>query len=71
MAGDLGSRSHNAVFRARYEHLRHRSDNPLNDGKARAALGAALLRQLFVVTTRAAWSADIASGRREVAPLAA
>ncbi len=63
---------HNAVFRARYEHLQHRSDNPLNDGKARAALGAALLRQLFVVvTTRAAWSADIASGRREVAPRAA
>lgn len=62
----------NAVFKARYEHLRHRSDNPLNDGRARAALGAALLRQLFVVvTTRVAWSAAIASGRKEVAPLAA
>ncbi|MDA8297554.1 MAG: IS110 family transposase [Actinomycetota bacterium] len=63
---------HNAIFPARYEHLRHRADNPLNDRKARAALGAALLRQLFVVvTTRVAWSADVASGRKEEAPLAA
>ncbi len=63
---------HNAVFQARYQHLRHRSDNPLNDGQARAALGAALLRQLFVVvTSRVAWDADVAAGRREVAPRAA
>lgn len=62
----------NTVFSARYRHLRDRADNPLNDGKARAALCAALLRQLFVVvTTRVAWSAEIASGGKEVAPVAA
>lgn len=63
----------NAVFSARYAHLRTRADNPLNDGKARAALAAALLRQLFVVVTeRVAWDPALAGGRaREVLPLAA
>lgn len=63
---------HNAAFSARYAHLRTRSANPLNDGKARAALAAALLRQLFVVvTTRVAWDPRVAGGVKEVAPLAA
>jgi len=62
---------HNSVFQARYAHLRTRAENPLNDGKARAALGAALLRQLFVVVTeRVAWDPAIAGGS-EVMPLAA
>lgn len=62
---------HNAVFKARALHLRTRAENPLKDGQVRAALGAALLRQLFVVVTqRVAWDPAIASGQ-EVMPLAA
>lgn len=62
---------HNAVFKARALHLRTRADNPLKDGQVRAALGAALLRQLFVVVTeRVAWDPAIASGK-EVVPFAA
>jgi len=62
---------HNAVFSARALHLRTRTDNPLKDGQVRAALGAALLRQLFVVVTRrVAWDPAIASGQ-EVVPFAA
>lgn len=63
---------HNAVYRARYTHLRTRADNPLNDGRARAALGAALLRQLFVVVTRrVAWDPSLAGPGKEVTPIAA
>lgn len=63
---------HNAVYRARYAHLRTRATNPLNDGKARAALGAALLRQLFVVVTRrVAWDPALAGTGEEVTPIAA
>jgi transposase len=63
----------NTVFSARYAHLRTRADNPLNDGKARAALAAALLRQLFVVVTeRVAWDPALAGGGvKEVLPVAA
>jgi transposase len=62
---------HNTVFRARSEHLRSRADNPLKDGQVRTALGAALLRQLFVVVTRrVAWDPAIASGQ-EVVTIAA
>ena len=58
---------HNAVYAARYEHLTTRERNPLADGQARAALSAALLRQLFVVVTRrVAWDATIAAGGKEV-----
>lgn len=58
---------HNAVYAARYEHLTTRSRNQLTDGQARAALGAALLRQLFVVVTRRVpWDPVIAAGRKEV-----
>lgn len=58
-----GALRHNPVYRARYEHLTGRSDNPLRDGQARAAIAAALLRQLFVVVTRrVAWNPDIAAG---------
>ena len=58
-----GALHHNAVYAARYTHLRTRTDNPLRDGQARAAIAAALLRQLFVVVTRrVAWDPAIASG---------
>jgi hypothetical protein len=42
----------NPVYAARFEHLTHRPDNPLSPGQARAAIAAALLRQLHVVVTR-------------------
>jgi len=58
---------HNPVYRARYEHLTTRPANPLADGQARAALGAALLRQLFIVVTRRVpWDPAIAAGTEEV-----
>jgi len=66
-----GAMRHNAVYAARFEHLRTRTDNPLKDGQARAAIAAALLRQLFVVVTRrVAWDPAIAGGK-EVTPAAA
>jgi transposase len=62
-----GALHHNAVYTARYEHLRTRTDNPLKDGQARAAIAAALLRQLFVVVTRrVAWNPAIAAGKEVV-----
>jgi transposase len=66
-----GALPHNPVYAARFEHLRTRADNPLKAGQARAAIAAALLRQLFVVITRrVAWNPAIAAGR-EVTPIAA
>ena len=65
-----GALHHNTVYAARYTHLRTRTDNPLRDGQARAAIAAALLRQLFVVVTRrVAWDPAIAAGK-EVTALA-
>jgi transposase len=68
-----GALRHNPVYSARYTHLTTRADNPLRPGQARAAIAAALLRQLFVVVTlRIAWDPAIAAGTaREVAPQAA
>jgi transposase len=58
-----GALHHNAVYTARYQHLRTRGHNPLRDGQARAAIAAALLRQLFVVVTRrVTWDPAIAGG---------
>lgn len=54
---------HNPVFRARYRHLTTRQRNPLNPAQARAALAAALLRQLHaVLSSRQAWDPQIAGG---------
>jgi transposase len=54
---------HNPVFAARYTHLTTRAHNRLTDGQARAALGAALLRQLYVVCHhRVAWDPAKAAG---------
>ena len=65
-----GALHHNPVYAARFEHLRTRPDNPLKAGQARAAIAAALLRQLFIVVTRrVAWNPAIAAGRE--APIAA
>ncbi|WFG45917.1 transposase [Pseudonocardia alni] len=51
-----GALRHNHVYAARYAHLTGRTHNPLRDGQARAAIAAALLRQLFnIVTRRVAW----------------
>ena len=74
-----GALRHNPVYRARYQHLTGRATNRLADGQARAAIAAALLRQLFIVITRrVAWDPDIASGQAyelpptpTVAPMAA
>ena len=67
-----GALSHNPVYAARYTHLTTRARNPLHPGQARAAIAAALLRQLFVVVTRrVAWDPAIAAGTKEVAPQAA
>jgi len=72
----LGALRHNPVYAARFTHLTTRTDNPLHPGQARAAIAAALLRQLFVVVTRrVAWDPAIAAGAttgtEEVAPTAA
>ena len=69
-----GELRHNPVYAARFQYLTGRADNPLRRGQARAAIAAALLRQLFVVVTRrVAWDPAIAAGhiRQEVAPTAA
>lgn len=51
----------NPVYAARFTHLTRRPDNPLSPGQARAAIAAALLRQLHVVLTRrVAWDPTIA-----------
>lgn len=42
----------NPVYQARLAHLTTRTTNPLTPGQARAAIAAALLRQLHVVVTR-------------------
>lgn len=54
------------MYAARYHHLTGRTDNPLKDGQARAAIAGALLRQLFIVVTRrVAWDPAIAAGERQ------
>ncbi len=46
------------VMAARYRHLTTRERNRLNDGQARAAIAAALLRWIHVIVTRrATWDA--------------
>ena len=51
----------NPVYAARFAHLTSRADNPLSPGQARAAIAAALLRQLHVVVTRRVrWDPTIA-----------
>lgn len=47
-----GAMHANPVYAARFAHLTTRAVNPLTPGQARAAIAAALLRQLHVVVTR-------------------
>ena len=55
---------------ARYRHLTTRQANPLNDGQARAAIAAALLRWIHVIVTRrVTWDATLA-GTGELAAAA-
>jgi transposase len=57
----------NPVWSARFTHLTTREVNPLKPLQARAALAAALLRQLHaVITHRVAWNPAIAAGGRSV-----
>ena len=66
-----GALHHNTVYQARAHHLRTRANNPLKDGQVRAAIAAALLRQLFVVVTRrVAWDPAIAAGAEVIEPAA-
>ncbi len=56
-----GAMRANPVYLARLEHLTTRATNPLTSGQARAAIAAALLRQLHVVVTRRVrWNPDLA-----------
>jgi transposase len=65
-----GALAHNPVMAARYRYLTTRQSNTLTDGQARAAIAAALLRWLHVITTqRVSWDATRAGA--EVMPLAA
>ncbi len=62
----------NPVYTARFEHLTTRTMNPLAPGQARAAIAAALLRQLHVVVTRRVrWDPNIAGPRKTTIDLAA
>lgn len=65
-----GALRHNPVMAARYQYLTTREHNRLTDGQARAAIAAALLRWLHVITTRGVtWDARLAGA--EVTPIAA
>jgi transposase len=56
-----GALPHNPVMAARYKHLTTRTVNQLSDGQARAAIAAALLRWIHVITTRhVVWDAAVA-----------
>jgi transposase len=56
-----GALPNNPVMAARYRHLTSREHNRLNDGQARAAIAAALLRWIHVIVThRVTWDAAIA-----------
>jgi transposase len=58
---------HTPSFAARRRWLTTRTANPLADGKARAALAAALLRQMWVVfSRRVAWDPAPAGNTEEV-----
>ncbi len=56
-----GALPHNPVMAARYRHLTTRQTNRLTDGQARAAIAAALLRWIHVITTgHITWDAALA-----------
>ena len=51
---------------ARYQHLTTRTANQLTDGQARAAIAAALLRWIHVITTRRVTFDAAAAGTNEL-----
>lgn len=56
-----GAMHANPIYAARFAHLTRRQANPLTPGQARAAIAAALLRQLHVIVTRRVrWDPTIA-----------
>lgn len=58
-----GALRHNPVYRQRYTTLTGRAVDPLTDQQARAAIAAALIRQLHAtVTRRVPWDPEIAAG---------
>jgi transposase len=60
-----GALRHNPVYAARYEALTGRAKGQLTGQQARAAIAAALIRQIHaIITRRVPWNADIAAGRR-------
>jgi transposase len=60
-----GALSHNPVYAARHAELTGRAKDPLTAQQARAAIAAALIRQIHaIITRRVPWDADIAAGRR-------
>jgi len=60
-----GALRHNRVYAARHASLTGRAEGQLTDQQARAAIAAALLRQIHaIITRRIPWDADIAAGRR-------
>ncbi|UUO01251.1 IS110 family transposase [Mycolicibacterium novocastrense] len=65
-----GALPHNPVMAARYRYLTTRQHNRLTDGQARAAIAAALLRWLHVITTKGV-PFDIRLAGAEVMPIAA
>jgi hypothetical protein len=66
-----GAQANNPVLAARYHRLTTRTENPLTNGQAHAALAAALLRWLHVIITqRVPWNEQIASGPADLATAA-
>jgi transposase len=60
-----GALRHNPVYAARHAALTRRASDPLTDQQARAAIAAALIRQIHaIITRRVPWDAGIAAGRR-------
>jgi transposase len=58
-----GALRHNPVYQQRYATLTGRAVDPLTDQQARAAIAAALLRQIHaVITRRVCWDPEIAAG---------
>jgi hypothetical protein len=65
LAGRLGRLRHNPVYAARHATLTSRAKDPLTTEQARAAIAAALLRQIHAITTRRVpWDAAVAAGQR-------
>ena len=64
-----GALRRNPVYAARHASLTGRAEDQLTDQQARAAIAAALLRQIHaIITRRTPWDAGIAAGRAPPRP---